>query len=105
MADIWAVKNGVLTLFRDGEERVFDAEKIYSALIDGSASTDVDPRLLSKQLPELRFSKVSSSAFGYFWFDDPNIRFELRVTRRGHTTSVPLSPAIPNHLVLGNTWF
>lgn len=105
MTDIWAVKNGVLTLSRDGEERVFDAEKIYSALIDGSASTDVDPLLLSKQLPELRFSKVSSSAFGYFWFDDPNIRFELRVTRRGHTTSVPLSPAIPNHLVLGNTWF
>ena len=105
MTDIWTVKNGVLTLSRNGDEHVFDAEKIYSAMIDNVSSSDIDSQLLSEQLPELRFSKVSSSAFGYFWFDDSRIRFELRVTRRGQTVAIPLSAAIPNHLVIGSTWF
>ena len=102
---MWIVKNGVLTLSKNGGEHVFDAEKVYSAMIDNVSSSDIDSQLLSKQLPELRFSKVSSSAFGYFWFDDSHIRFELRVTRRGQTVSIPLSAVIPNHLVIGSTWF
>lgn len=103
--DLWTVKDNVLTVSRDGEDCVVDAEKIYAAMINGSISSGIDPELLSVQLPDLRFSKVSSSAFGYFWFDDSHIKFELRVARRGQTLSVPLSPVIPNHLVLGNTWF
>ncbi len=105
MPDLWTVKDNVLTVSRDGEDCVVDAEKIYAAMINGSISSGIDPELLSVQLPDLRFSKVSSSAFGYFWFDNSIIRFELRVTRRGQTISVPLFPVLPNHLVLGNTWF
>ena len=101
----WTVNNGVLTFSKDSRDSVFGADEIYAVMVDGTTSTDIDPELLSKQLPRLRFSKVSSSAFGYFWFDGSRIRFELRVTRRGGTATVPILPSIPNHLVIGDTWF
>lgn len=105
MPDRWNVKNGVLTLSRDTGDCVLDASEIYSAMISNSVSSNIDSALLTQQLPELRFSKISSSAYGYFWFDDSYIRFELRVIRRGQTIEIPLSSIIPNHHVHGNTWF
>ena len=59
MPDRWNVKNGVLTLSRDTGDCVLDASEIYSAMISNSVSSNIDSALLTQQLPELRFSKMT----------------------------------------------
>lgn len=103
--ETWMIKNGILTCFKDSEEIVFDANIIYPAMIEGNSLTHFDPKELSCQLPELRFSRVSSTVFGYFRFDNSHIKFELRVTRRGQTITLPDNRTVPNHFISGNTWF
>ena len=101
----WMIKNGILTYFKDSEEITYDASIIYSSMIEDKSSEYFDSNELSHQLPELRFSRVSSTVFGYFWFDNSHIKFELRVTRRGQMITLPENRPIPNHFVSGNTWF
>lgn len=103
--ETWKINNGILTYIRDFETFIFDADVIYSAMIEGRPSAYFDSRELALQLPELRFSRISSAVFGYFWLDNSRIRFELRVIRRGQTITLSNNQNISNHFVFENTWF
>ena len=103
--ETWMIKNGILTCLKDSEEIVYNADTIYSAMVEGNTSSYFSPKDLLRQLPELRFSRISSTVFGYFWFENSKIRFELRATRRGQIISIPYNRNLPNHYISGNTWF
>lgn len=105
MAGYWSIRNNLLTHERNGNVKIYDACVLYAVMLEGKEVEGVSREEISEQLPDLRFSKISSSVTGYFDFDENQIRFELRVSRRGKSISIPARENIPDHYVVGNSWF
>lgn len=105
MAGGWSIRDNVLTHEYDGKTAVYDASVLYSVMIDGTDTEVFSKEEISGQLPELRFSRISSPVTGYFDLDKGQIKFELRVSRRGKVICIPAKEDVPDHYVAENSWF
>ena len=103
MAGGWSIRDNVLTYEYDGKTTVYDASVLYSVMIEGTETEVFSKEEISGQLPELRFSKISSPVTGYFDLDKDQIKFELRVSRRGKIICIPAGEDVPDHYVAENS--
>lgn len=105
MAGYWSIRDNLLVHEHEGDVKLYDASLLYSVMIEGAEAEEFSKEEISEQLPDLRFSRISSSVTGYFDFDQDQIKFELRTSRRGRVICIPAWGDIPDHYVAENSWF
>ena len=106
MSRQWIVVNNILC-HKDSCATNFipKAYEIYAAVIGSNDSPTVKAADVHHDLPQLRFSKISSRLSAYFWLEDETIHFGFQIRRRGHKAVIPGNGYIIDHYILDNTWF
>ena len=102
----WKIIGGVLQRRIDANTyQIPVAADIFSAFWENDDIKKEWPKEIAEDLPELRFSKISSQAHIHFWFESGSVNFELSVYRQGINISLIPADDFPDHYVYNNKWF
>lgn len=104
MGNQWKITDNILHYTNSQNVEIFPrAVDIFSAAF-GNGNIEWLSEI-RHDLPDLRFSKISSLVIAHFWLADERINFELIIRRKGASISVQADRVITDHYIHNNTWF
>lgn len=102
----WKIIDGILRHRIDADTyEIPVASDIFSAVFGTGDVKGEKAREITEDLPELRFSKISSQVYVHFWFEYGSVNFELVISRQGKNISIIPSSDFSDHYIYNNKWF
>lgn len=102
----WEIIGGILRHRIDTDiYEIPVAAEIFSAVFGTEKVKREWAKEIARDLPELRFSKISSQIHMHFWFECGRVNYELAVRRQGVNISIIPAADFPDHYVYNNKWF